>query len=361
VTDLDDVDAIRRLDSLDVLGTVEAFADHCHKGWEIGREVADLPEAPGLDSVVALGMGGSGFAADLVKAIVEPRLPVPFSVIKSYGPLPEWIGRNTLVLAISYSGDTAEVLAAAEEAHARGARMVTMSSGGRLTEAAVDYGSAHISIPSGYQPRAALGYLAMPLLAVLVSIGLVPDLQDDVDEAIPLLGDLGERRHRKRPVKENPAKEIALRLAGRVAVVYGGHGVGAAAAYRFKCDLNEYAKQPAFANEIPELNHNEIVGWGALQELTGRSFVAALVRDDDEDARLARRFEVTRDLVGGSFADVIELRAEGSSELARLCSLVLQGELIAIYVGLANDVDPGPVEVVEKLKAELTSLHEGAV
>jgi glucose/mannose-6-phosphate isomerase len=361
VTNLDDVEAIRRLDSLDILGTVEAFADHSQKGWELGRAARQLPAGQDLETVVALGMGGSGSAADIVKAIVEPRLAMPFEVIKSYGPLPEWIGRNTLVLAISYSGNTAEVLAAAEEAHARGARMVTMSSGGRLADAAVEYGSAHISVPPGLQPRAALAFLAMPLLAALIAIGLVPDLQDDVDEAIAILGEIGERCHRKRPLQENPAKSVAARLAGKVPVVYGGHGLGAAAAHRFKCDLNEYAKQPAFWNELPELDHNEIVGWSALQQLTRQSFVAVMLRDVEEDARIARRFDLTGDLIGEHFGEVITLETEGRSELARLSSIVLKGQLIAVYTGLANNVDPGPIEVIEKLKADLASVQEGAV
>ena len=351
--DLDDLNAIAGLDSTDVLGAVERFADQCREGWDIGRAVSGLPDGSGLESIVVLGMGGSGVSGDVVGAVLEPRLPLPLRVIKSYDPIPEWIGRNSLVFAVSYSGDTEETVAALKEVHARGARVVVISSGGTLEEAARQYGLAHVQIPGGLQPRASLGYLTLPILAVLVSIGVAPDLQADLDEAVEVLGDIGSRCHRKRPTEENPAKSLALKLAGRIPVVYGGHGLGATAAYRFKCDLNEYGKTPAFWNEFPELNHNEIVGWGLLSKITTKTFVLVLLRDPEEHERVKLRFEVTRRLIEPQFAEVIEIAAEGTSPLARLLSLILFTQLAAIYVGLSNGVDPGPVEVIANLKAEL--------
>lgn len=354
--DLDDLNELARLDSEDVLGAVERFADQCREAWEIGRAATGLPDATGVDSIVVLGMGGSGVSGDVIRSVVEPRLPVPFSVIKSYGPLPEWIGRNTLVFAVSYSGSTEETVAALEEAHQRGCRAVTISSGGPLAEMATEYGLAHVRIPTGLQPRASLGYLTLPILAVLVAVGLVPEMQDDVDEAVELLADIGSRCHRKRSVEENPAKDLATRIAGRVPVVYGGHGLGATAAYRFKCDLNEYGKTPAFWNVLPESNHNEIVGWDQLAELTRRNVVLILLRAvGEEHERVSLRFEITRTLIEDRFAEVIEVPAQGRCPLAQLLSLVLITQLASIYVGLAYGVDPGPVAVIQKLKTELSN------
>ncbi|MGH2778412.1 MAG: SIS domain-containing protein, partial [Actinomycetota bacterium] len=129
--DLDDTTAIAKLDSTNVLGEIERFADQCRQAWTIGAATDDLPDADGVENVVVLGMGGSGISGDVVQAIVEPRLGVPLRTIKGYGPLPEWIGRNSLVFAVSYSGETEETLEAFEEAHHRGARAVAVSSGGR--------------------------------------------------------------------------------------------------------------------------------------------------------------------------------------------------------------------------------------
>ena len=353
--DLDDLNQIGSLDSEDVLGAVERFADQCREGWEIGRAATGLPAADGIDSIAILGMGGSGVSGDVVQSIVEPRLAVPYRVIKSYGPLPEWVGRNTLVFAVSYSGSTEETVAALEEAHSRGCRAVTISSGGPLAEMAREYGLAHVSIPTGLQPRASLGYLTLPILAVLVEIGLVPQMQDDIDEAVEVLADIASRCHRKRPLDENPAKQLASRIQGRVPVVYGGPGLGATAAYRFKCDLNEYGKTPAFWHVIPELDHNEIVGWGGgLDDLT-RNFVLVLLRDTDEHDRIKLRFTITRSLIEDSVADVVEISSEGTGVIARLLSLVLITQLAAIYVGLGYGIDPGPVDVIQKLKSELSN------
>jgi glucose/mannose-6-phosphate isomerase len=353
--DLDDLDQIGRLDSEDVLGAVERFADQCREGWSIGRSATGLPQADGIDSIVVLGMGGSGVSGDVVQAIVEPRLSVPFRVIKSYGPLPEWIGRNTLVFAVSYSGSTEETVAALEEVHQRGSRAVTISSGGPLAEMAQGYGLAHVSIPTGLQPRASLGYLTLPILAVLVEIGLVPEMQEDIDEAVEVISDLASKCHRKRSREENPAKQLAERLHGRVPVVYGGTGLGATAAYRFKCDLNEYGKTPAFWHAIPELDHNEIVGWSQIEELPTKDFALVLLRDSGEHERIQIRFEITRSLVEDRVADVIEVPSEGHGVTARLLSLIFVTQLAAIYVGLGYGIDPGPVEVIQKLKAELSN------
>ena len=354
-TDLDDLNELSRLDSEDVLGAVERFADQCREGWEIGRGAGGLPAADGIDSIVVLGMGGSGVSGDVVQAIVEPRLPVPFRVIKSYGPLPEWVGRNTLVFAVSYSGSTEETVAALEEAHGRGTRAVTISSGGPLAEMAREYGLAHVAIPTGLQPRASLGYLTLPILAVLVEIGLVPEMQDEIDEAVEVLGELSSQCHRKRTRDENPAKQLAARIQGRIPVVYGGHGVGATAAYRFKCDLNEYGKTPAFWNVIPELDHNEIVGWNQLDDVTKSNFVLVFLRDSAEHERIGLRFSITRSLIETRAADVIEVESHGDGVIARLLSLILVTQLASIYVGLGYGIDPGPVEVIQKLKNELSN------
>lgn len=352
--DLDDLSAIANLDSEDVLGAVERFPEQCREAWEIGRAAQGLPDADGVESILVLGMGGSGVSGDVVQAVLEVRLPVPIRVVKSYGPLPEWVGRNTLVFAVSYSGSTEETIAAVEEAHARGCRVVTISSGGPLQEMARRDGFAHVAIPPGQQPRASLGYLTLPIFGVLVRVGLAPDLQDDVDETIGVLSDLASRCHRKRGRVENPAKDLAAKLAGKVAIVYGGYPLGAAAAYRFKCDLNEYGKAPAFAHFFPELNHNEIVGWNTLAAQTRDSFVLVLLHDPEDHERVKIRFEITTDLIRSHFADVIELNAEGTSALARMLSLIFVTQLAAIYVGLANGVDPGPVEVIQGLKKQLS-------
>ncbi|MCA1707308.1 MAG: bifunctional phosphoglucose/phosphomannose isomerase [Actinobacteria bacterium] len=353
--DLDDDVAIRSLDSENVLGAVEGFAEQCRDAWNIGITATGLPDGVGVETIAVLGMGGSGVSGDVVQSVAEPRLPLPFRVIKSYAPLPEWVGRNTLVFAVSYSGSTEETVAALEDAHAKGARIVAISSGGPLGELAVRYGITHIAIPSGLQPRASLPYLTLPLLAALESMGLIPTMGEDVEETVGIISGMAARCHRSVAANENPAKRLAVKLRDKVPVIYGGYGLGATAAMRFKCDLNEYGKSPAFWNFFPELNHNEIVGWNKLADVTKERFVLVLLRDKGEHPRIGLRFEITRGLIESRLAEVIELESEGESSLARLMSLIFLTQLAAIYVGLAHRVDPGPVEVLMKLKNELSN------
>jgi glucose/mannose-6-phosphate isomerase len=353
VTELDDLNELAGLDSEDVLATVERFADQCREGWEIGRGAESLPDAAGIDAIVVLGIGGSGLSGDVVQAVVEPRLAMPLRTFRGYGPLPEWMGRNTLVFAVSYSGNTEETVSATEAALERGCRIVTLSAGGALAELAAGHGLAHVRVPPGLQPRASLGFLAFPLLAMLVKIGIVPDLQDDVDETIAVLSDVAERCHRKRPADDNPAKALALGLRGKIPVVYGGHGIGAVAAYRFKCDLNEYGKSPAFFNVAPELDHNEIVGWRLLTELTAPHFVNIAMVDPLEDERLALRHSIRRRLIEKALPEYREVVAEGASPLARVFSLILMSQLAAIYLAFAYDLDPGRVQVISEMKEQL--------
>ena len=351
--DLDDLEVISKLDSEDVLGAVERFADQCREAWTIGRSAGGLPEADGVDSVLVTGMGGSGISGEVVQAVIEPRLPVPFRTIKSYGPLPEWVGRNTLLFAVSYSGSTEETVEALEEARRRGTRTVAVSSGGPLADVAREAGLAHIVIPSSLQPRASLGYLTLPILGALSQMGLIPEMQESVDETVEVLADLAGRCHHNVPAAENPAKDLARRLNGKVPVIYGSHPLTAVAAQRFKTDLNEYGKTSAFWNYFPELNHNEIVGYNQLVDLTSSSFVVVLLRDSGEHERIALRFQITRRLIEDNLSDLIEISSEGQTPLARLFSLVLITQLAAIYVGLSYEIDPGPVEVIQSLKAEL--------
>lgn len=350
---LDDLEALDRLDSLGVLGVVEGLSDQVREGWRLGRAASGLPSGSGIESLLILGMGGSGISGDVTRSTLENRLALPVHVLKSYGPVPAWVGRNTLVFAISYSGGTEETLAAFEEVLQRGSRAVAISSGGRLAEIAAELGTTHVSIPAGQQPRASLGYLVTPILAVLESMGLVPALEDDIHETIAVLEELRGRCERSVPVEGNPAKRLAAVLEKRVPVIYGGHGIASVAAYRSKCDVNEYAKVPAFWNELPELDHNEVESWTGLRELTAERFVAIMLRDESEHPRTALRFEITKRLIGDGVAEIVEIPSRGESPLARLLSLIYVTQMAAIYLGLAYGIDPGPVDVIERLKQEL--------
>jgi len=353
---------VAELDAGDMLGAIAGLAGQVREGFADARRqlaatrLADggaggaAPAPPARPTGVAvLGMGGSAIGADLVFA-AAPHLRVPAAVVRGYD-LPAWVGPDTLVVAISYSGDTEETLAATDAALGRGCAPLCICSGGRLAAFAAERRLPAVAVPQGLQPRAALGHLAMPLLAALERVGLVPRLDRDVAEAAALLGDAAVDYAPGVADEFNPAKAVARRLHGRVAVVYGA-GPTAPVARRWKTQINENAKAPAFFAELPELDHNEIEGWSGHASLRGESHVVVL-EDTLASERLRRRIALTASAIAGCGVSVERLATRGVSPLARVFSLVALGDHASLYLALLEGVDPTPVEAIQQLKRAL--------
>jgi glucose/mannose-6-phosphate isomerase len=354
VTDLDDVGALRALDAGDMLDAVASLPTHAREAYASAVRTEGLPLADGVTAIAFCGMGGSGIAGDVLRATYADRLVVPVEVVRS-PVLPAWIGPHTLVVISSYSGDTAETLACFEEALARGARLVTITSGGRLAARAQEVGLAVVRVPGGYLPRAALGFLAFALLGSIEAVGLLPHLADDVHDAAAVMDGLVEALGPEVPTEGNDAKQLAMNIGERQPVIWGAaDGVGWAAAARWKAQMNENGKVPAWAAALPELDHNEVVGWA---DGRGRgSFVIAL-RDPDEHRDVAARFPVSLEIAREADARTGEVWATGQGRLARFCSLAVIGDFTSCYLGLAHDVDPSPIDAIVRLKS---ALEEGA-
>ncbi|MDP1808509.1 MAG: bifunctional phosphoglucose/phosphomannose isomerase [Actinomycetota bacterium] len=348
---LDDIASVAATDRAGMLDEMAGFGDQCEQAVDIARR-AQLPIEPsGIANIVVLGMGGSGISGDVCRVLFDDVLTVPLQVNRHYR-LPAYVGPGTLVLAVSYSGNTEETLAALDEAGQRGAKAVCVSSGGKISQMAKDKGLPLVQIPAGLQPRAALGYLSLPPAVVLERLGLVPDLTAAVTEAVNLLHHQSARLRPQEPESSNPAKQLARRLLGRLPVIYGSEGVTSLAAFRFKCQINENAKQPANWNLLPELDHNEITGWQCLEDIS-RRFHLIFLRDAEEHPQVKKRVEVTRDLIIDQFCGADEFWSSGASKLARLLSLVYLGDFTSAYLALLNGVDPSPVERIELLKKRL--------
>ena len=349
---LDDVEALRALDAGDMLGAVASIPQHARVGYEAAMATDGLPLADGATAVAFCGMGGSGIAGDVLRATYGDRLVVPVEVTRS-PILPAWVGPHSLVITSSYSGGTAETLSCFEEARSRGARLVPITAGGRLAERADELGIASVRIPGGYLPRAALGYLSFALLGTMERVGLLPKLVDDVADAItllePLVGALGPEM----PLERNEAKALASRIGDRQPVIWGADGVGSAAAARWKAQMNENGKVPSWSSALPELDHNEVVGWS---DGRGRdSFVIAL-RDEAEHPDISVRFPISLEIARDAGAVTEEVWATGRSRLSRFLSLVVMGDFTSCYVGLAHGVDPSPIDAIVRLKAFLDSV-----
>ncbi|MGH2630303.1 MAG: bifunctional phosphoglucose/phosphomannose isomerase [Actinomycetota bacterium] len=349
MTDLNDVEALRALDAGDMLGAVASMPRHAREGYDAAMATEGLPLADGVTAVAFCGMGGSGIAGDVLRASYGHRLVVPVEVNRS-PVVPAWVGPHSLVICSSYSGGTAETLSCFEEARTRGARIIPITSGGGLAERAAELDISAVSIPGGYLPRAALGYLAFALLGVMERIGLLPRLSDDLVDAIALMDPLVEALGPDVTPDRNEAKALASRIDDRQPVIWGADGVGSAAASRWKTQMNENGKVPAWSAALPELDHNEVVGWSDRRGVA--SFVIAL-RDEEEHPDVAVRFPISLEIARDAGAVTEEVWATGRTPLSRFLSLALMGDFTSCYVGLANGVDPSPIEAIVRLKAFL--------
>jgi len=349
VTPLDDPAGLRAADPGGMLDAVVALPRHCREGHRLGLDAPDLPSAEGATAIAFCGMGGSAVAGDVLRALHADRLGVPVVVVRS-PELPGFCGPDTLVLSSSYSGGTAETLACFDEAVARGCHVVAVTSGGELGRRAAELGLGRVAVPAGFMPRAALGYLALGALGALEAIGVGPPLSADLEEAVreleALLGECGPEV----PSTSNPAKSLALSLGERVPVVWGSEGIGAVAAARWKTQCNENAKVPAFAASLPELDHNEVVGWS---EGRGAGFALIALRHAGEHPEVAARFPLSLEIARSSGLEATEVWGRGRSALARLLTLVLFGDLVSVYLGITRGVDPTPIEAIARLKRAL--------
>ncbi len=342
--------------AVDSLGFAEAVATLPEQFSEaVGAagavDLAAVSNAP-VEHVVVCGMGGSGISGDVLAAAASHDLPVPVTVLKGYR-VPRFVGPGTLVFAVSYSGGTEETLEAAGAALAAGARLVAVCSGGELAKLAAGAGAPVIGCPPGYMPRAALGHLATPLFVVCERLGLLPGATSWIEGAA---GQAAIRRSSCRLQSEgsaNPARELARRIGRTFPLVWGTGALGAVAAYRWKADMNENAKAPAFWNAFPELDHNEICGFGQHGDVTRQVVTLVELRHDFEHPQLARRVEATRTIVEETVASVLEVRAAGEGRLAQLIDLMYVGDWVSVYLALDAGVDPGPIEAIAALKDEL--------
>ncbi|MGQ9533194.1 MAG: bifunctional phosphoglucose/phosphomannose isomerase [Desulfotomaculales bacterium] len=339
--------AMRERDSMDMLGALYSLPEQCARAWELGRAAA-LPRVYRVDDVMVTGLGGSAIGGDLLRTYAAAVASVPVVVNRDY-VLPRHVGSHTLVFAVSYSGNTEETLSAYREAREKGAPVVAITTGGRLGALAEEDGVPLIVVPAGLAPRAATGYLFLPMLAVMSGLGLIAPVEEEVAEMVAVLTELRSRLEPGVPAAENPAKTLAWELLGNVPVVWGASGTTEVVAQRWKGQFNENAKIAAYWNAFPELNHNEIVGFEHPRQVLDHLYLVIL-RDPDDHPRVKKRMAITADLVRHRVSGLKEIEAAGRGRLARMYSLIYIGDYTSVYLAFLYGVDPGPVRVIDYLK-----------
>lgn len=337
--------------------TAEKMADYL---WGLPEQFAEIIRQPlelpakykrSYQNVVVTGLGGSAIGGDILRCYAQPRAEIPLMVNRDYS-LPAFVDSVSLVLAVSYSGNTEETLSAAQAALDKGAAVVAVTSGGKLAELARRHECAVVTIPGGMSPRAATGYLFAPLALILAGLNIIPDPIPDISETVQVLTTIRERNQPGLELAANWARQIARNMKGRLPIIWGSSGNTETAAMRWKTQINENAKCPAYYNIFPELNHNEIVGFDVPQDLLKRQ-VVVILKDTDDHPRVAKRMAISESIISGRIDRVIKVDSLGDSWLARFYSLVYLGDYASYYLALEYGVNPTPVEVIDYLKAEL--------
>lgn len=347
---LNDLDAMYTVDSIDMFGAVAGLPEQCQEAWELGQN-SQLPGAGAISNIIVAGMGGSAIGGDLLRVYAAGKAAVPVAVNRGY-LLPAYAGPDTLVIAVSYSGNTEETLSAYDDARARGCSMLALTTGGKLKERSEGDGVPVITIPGGISPRAATGYLFIPMLAVLQRLGLLPDLESEVAELVSGLQEIRGHLRPESPWENNAAKQLAQKLHNRIPVIWGSSGSTEVVAMRFKGQINENAKSPAYWNVFPELNHNELVGFEVPKDLLEKLHLVIL-KDEKDHPRVKTRIEITRGIAAKVVSGVDEIKARGTGMLARMYSLIYTGDYASVYLATLYGIDPGPVKIIDYLKTEL--------
>ncbi|MGE0770617.1 MAG: bifunctional phosphoglucose/phosphomannose isomerase [Cyclobacteriaceae bacterium] len=327
---------------------IEGFTRQLADALRIGQAVDLVRPGSDIRNILITGMGGSGIGANLVESLTFGRVPIPLSVCKGYN-IPQYVSPHTLFIALSYSGNTEETLAAIQKAMLKRAHIICITSGGKMLELAKEYNLFYIQVPSGSpSPRAMLGYMMISLLNALYHTNLIgAAFIKETENAIEYL-DRGEK------AIQAQAELIAKKLVGKLPIIYCD-GRLHAMAVRFQNQLNENAKHLAHVNTFPEMNHNEIVGWQFPEQILSRSQVIYMYSDHDH-VRVEKRMEICRDIFEKKSNPIIDIIGEGASLLEQYYYLIHLTDWISYFLAKENNTDPDPVEAIDFLKGELDKI-----
>ncbi|MFA4981001.1 MAG: bifunctional phosphoglucose/phosphomannose isomerase [Candidatus Omnitrophota bacterium] len=350
---LDDPKNITRYDRAGMLETIELLPQQCLVASSIGSKI-DLPRRfkSGYKNIVCAGMGGSAIGADIARSYLFDKARAPLFVNRNY-TVPGFVGRGSLIIASSYSGNTEETISSYKDAKAKKADIIVITSGGKLKKMAEADGFPAVIIPGGLPPRCAIGYSFFPLLILLSKIGFAGSQEKDISETIKVLSRLKERLGHAVPESVNPAKKIAGKLYLKYPVIYAGQEHIDCAATRWRGELAENSKTVSSVHTFPEMCHNEIVGWANPERIL-KSFAVILLRDKGDSPRIGLRMDIVKRMLKTEGIEATEVHSSGDGLLARIFSLIYMGDFASFYLAIMNRTDPTPVDRITYLKKELS-------
>jgi glucose/mannose-6-phosphate isomerase len=354
---LDDPAAIGRYDTGQMLAAVMRLPEQLREGWALAREVR-LPDGHARTRNVAiLGMGGSAIAGDIVRSVYADRLRAPIVSVRDYD-LPAFVGPETLVVAVSHSGATEETVSALSHALERRCPVVVVATGGPMAEVARRAGLPLLSYAASGQPRAAIGYGISVLTSLLESAGHLEVDAAEVSEAADVVSSVLRSAGPEFPTERNPAKQLAWVLVDRFILIQAS-GHLAAAARRWKTQLNENAKQIAAVEELPEATHNAVVGYAQPESLHDHLFVVFLASIGDHP-RNRLRAALSAELLGASGIGHQVVPVPGESRLAQTCAAIAHGDLVSCYLAILYGLDPTPVDAIGLIRQRLAGVDASA-
>jgi len=346
-----DIEKIMTVDKANMLDGLARFPDQIKEALAIAEATPRFNYLK-IDNVIVAGMGASAISGDIMMNLFRDKLDVPLFVNREYD-LPKWVNKDTLVICISYSGNTDETLSSFKIASQKKCKLICISTGGKLQELAEKREVPFVKIPAGIQPRAATAYLLFPSIIFLKKIGLLKTaIESDIEETIAVTTDFVATHNKSIAEENNPAKQLAKKLYDTIPQIYGW-GVYTPIAIRWRHQLNENSKIIARTDIVPECNHNDLVGWSGNPDVS-KKFSCVLFRDKDEESLdMTTRLNFMKDLFCNTAGNLIEVSPKGKSQLAKMMYLMCLGDFTSCYLAVLRGVDPSPVDIIKDLKKRL--------
>jgi glucose/mannose-6-phosphate isomerase len=354
MADFDYIKKIREIDKSDMLDILLGLPGQCRQAIDIakGFKPPGGYNAKDFDRIFFTGMGGSAIGADIIRTYVSAELDRPVMVNRNYG-VPASVNDKTLCFVSSYSGDTEETLSAYSQIKAKGAKIIAITSGGKLGAFVLKDKMPCILIPKGIPPRTAVGYMTLIPLILLSRMGFIKNQDAHLKELIDVISALKENVLQPSvPAPKNIAKDVALKIRGRFVIIYGAQDFLAGVVTRCRQEFQENSKILCASAVLPEMNHNEITGWEDPGRIS-KDFAIIILRDKDEHPNVTKRIQITKELIARRTTHISEIKSVGKSLLARTFSLIYIGTFISFYLAMVNGIDPTPVNNVTYLKRQL--------
>lgn len=338
-------------DKSDMYSVISNMPDQIREAVKLAEGFHVNIDTESVSSILFAGMGGSAIGGDLVRSILEDECKLPISVVRNYN-LPRWAGESTLALITSYSGNTEESLSAYDDAREKGCKIICITTGGKLQELANNDEVPVLIIPAGLPPRGAIAYSSIPWLLIFASLGIIKNRSNDIESMAVELEKVINEYGNYDLERVNLPLSIAKKAVGKIPLIYVSTGAFNVIGKRWVNQIQENAKMLAYTNELPEMNHNEIVGW----HLTGQSKESVLpifIISNNNHPRVNLRFDITSSLAEDKIGEVVRINPADDKLIVQLFSLIVMGDFFSYYLSLLNNVDPGPVDIITELKEQL--------